>query len=252
MKVALQDNRNSYISGKRVVKSYKNFEPDSKVQASKPIAFRAKGPDKIGKMFSNIYSEKLMNSNRLQNISEKMSKWHLPGNMTEHLAVLGSALTSGVYMQRTLTNKDMNPDKRRTLSINQAMCFVIPTIGGYTVNHMLNGKIKEAEYRYAGLKEQAKKLNTNMSKDEIKNFEKLTGSRLKNFRALAGLAVFTLIYRYITPVAVTPLANKIGNRINEKKKVQQAQLEAQTPQIQAQNESKEIVLEPKKELRVSA
>ena len=62
----------------------------------------------------------------------------------------------------------------------------------------------------------------------------------------------TLLYRYITPVGVTPLANKIGNKMNAKKKAQQAQLEVQAPQIKAKNESKEIVLEPKKELRVSA
>ncbi len=52
------------------------------------------------------------------------------------------------------------------------------------------------------------------SKAEI---EKITGglsNRLKGVRILAGLATFTLIYRYATPVLITPLANKIGDWVN--------------------------------------
>jgi hypothetical protein len=167
--------------------------------------------DKIGKFFSKYYSEKMYNNETLQKISEKLSKIDLKADMTVHMAALGSAITSGVYMSRTLKNKDLDPDKRRTLAINQAMCFVIPTIGAYTADHYLQNYIKKNEYKFSGMQSRAQALG----KASAKDVERLS-SRLKHFRPLASLAIFTLIYRYVTPVLVTPLANMVGDKLNEK------------------------------------
>ena len=41
--------------------------------------------------------------------------------------------------------------------------------------------------------------------------------KVAGVRTLASLAVFTIIYRYATPVLITPIANKIGDRVNAKK-----------------------------------
>ena len=46
---------------------------------------------------------------------------------------------------------------------------------------------------------------------------------MKGVRALAALAVFTLIYRYATPVLITPIANKIGDKLNERSKAKEAE-----------------------------
>ena len=44
----------------------------------------------------------------------------------------------------------------------------------------------------------------------------------KGMPVLASLTVFTFIYRYFTPVAVTPIANYIGNKLVENKNKQKA------------------------------
>jgi hypothetical protein len=176
------------------------------------LTFKGKPkPSKIGKFYSKYYSEKMYNNETLQKISEKLSKIDLKADMTVHMAALGSAITSGVYMSRTLKNKDLDPDKRRTLAINQLMCFVIPTAGAYTADHYLQNYIKKNEYKFSGIQSRAQALG----KASAKDIERLS-SRLKNFRPLASLAIFTLIYRYVTPVLVTPLANMVGDKLNEK------------------------------------
>ena len=49
--------------------------------------------------------------------------------------------------------------------------------------------------------------------------------RTKAVSTLANLASFTLIYRFLSPVLVTPVANAWGEHRLEKKKAKKAQLE---------------------------
>ena len=42
------------------------------------------------------------------------------------------------------------------------------------------------------------------------------GKKLKGVRLLTSLSVFAFIYRYATPVLITPLANWISNKVNER------------------------------------
>ena len=180
--------------------------------------------DKIGeaisKFFSKHYAEPMNNKMWLQKLSGKMAK--APGSMTEHMATLGSLITSSVYVTRTLKNKDLDSDKRRTLAINQTLCFIVPTICAYTVNNWIGGLVKKLEYRYSGLKEQEKALGK-ITAEKAKEMSEKLGSRLKGVKALGTLFTFTLIYRYVTPVVITPIANRIGEKINAKRKENEAQ-----------------------------
>ena len=167
----------------------------------------------ISEKYAKYYAEPLMNKDWLHKLSKKLTKF--PGSMTEHMATLGSAITSSVYMARTLQNKDLDDDKKKTLAINQGLCFVVPTICAYTVNHLISDFNKKLEYRYSAHQE-AKKAKSKMTEAELKEFNKLVGERLKGFKVLASLATFTLIYRYVTPVIITPIANWIGQQLNSK------------------------------------
>ena len=55
---------------------------------------------------------------------------------------------------------------------------------------------------------------------KAKEMEANLGNKLKGIRVLASLSVFTLIYRFATPVLITPVANWISNKINENKKAE--------------------------------
>ena len=209
------------------------------------VTFKGKKESAFGRWISEFYGKhygkKVMNSEKIQNVSEKLSK--IPGEMTEHMATLGSILTSATYMYKTLNNKDLDSDKRKTLAVNQGLCCIIPTIGAYTVSKLLSKFKKNAEYKYCGLKEQQIALGQ-ISKEEAKELKKTFGDKLKGFNALTSLITFTLIYRYITPVAITPIANWIGRKLNgEDKKDEQKVAENQ------QNNAQEIKMTEQKELK---
>ncbi len=203
---------------------------------------------KITDFTAKAYGKHIANSNKLRNFCEKLATKDI-GDVSTHLQVLGSAITSTAYMRSTMNNKNFDKDNARTLAVNQALCFAVPTIGAYVVDNGIKDIKKNMEYNYAAKLE---KMLINATKEEKAELLAKKGAKLKGVRTLIGILTTTMLYRYITPVAVTPLANKIGNKMNEKKKVQQAQLEAKSKQDKVQNESKDIALELKKELRVSA
>jgi len=199
---------------------------DSKVQNNN-ITFKGKAPSAkeaswLTKLLAKWYGKPLIASERMRKVSEKLSK--VPGDATEHMVVLGSLIQSGVYVNRTLSNKDLDDDRKKTLAINQALCFVIPTIAGYTVNSALGDVVKKIGYRYTGLKKREiaslkAQGNEEAAKKAAEVAEKL-GKNIKGVGMLARLLSFTLIYRYLTPVLVTPVANKLGDKYFSKKPVE--------------------------------
>ena len=60
-------------------------------------------------------------------------------NAIKHFLTVGSVITSGMYMKKTLTNDKMDKDRRHTLAVNQGFTLIISTIGAYT----LDSKIKK-------------------------------------------------------------------------------------------------------------
>jgi len=198
--------------------------------------------------FGEWYGKPLLENETVAKISEKLSK--IPGGMTELMTVIGSFITSSVYVQRTMTNKDLDPDRRRTLAINQTLCFFVPTAAAYTVNNALKNVTKKIEYSYSDLQEQKMDIAKIEKKviDDKKIKEEL-GNKLKGVRILSGLATFTLIYRYATPVIITPIANWIGDKINTKKAAEKTTAKeiALKPNdvktdIEKQGDAKEIAL----------
>lgn len=214
----------------------KNDKVESKENA---VAFKGKG-NKGGswfaRKFGELYGKPLIESENIAKISEKLNK--LPGSVTQHMTTLGSLITSSVYVQQTLNKKDLDPDRRRTLAINQVLCFFIPTIAAYTVDNLIKGWTKQQEYRYVGLQknkiERAMFEGTPEAKAAADQIIKDLGTKTKGVRILASLATFTLIYRYATPVIITPIANWISNKLNESKQAKAAE----------QQKAQEFVLNP--------
>ena len=203
--------------------------------------FRSKFGDKVGKVYGEKYANKLLDKEWIHTLSGKLAG--ASKLMTEHMATLGSLLTSSVYFYQTVTNKKLEPDKRTTLGINQIGCFVIPTVCAYVVNYKLQNFNKNIEYRYSGLKRQQMALGQ-LSPEKYEKLTKSLGTKLKCFGALMGLLTFTTIYRFITPVAITPVANWAGDKyLNWRKSKKQA---AGSRELKPEDSSgaKEIALEP--------
>ncbi len=192
------------------------------------VSFKGKTPDSkkaswLTNFLAKHYGKPLLESDKMRSFSKWLTK--VPGDTTEHMAVLGSLIQSSVYVNRTLSNKDLDNDRKKTLAINQGLCFVIPTIAGYTVNNALDDAVKKVGYRYNGLMNQKiANLKNSGNEEAAKQAEKIAkglGKKMKGVRTLAKLASFTLIYRYLSPVLVTPVANKLGDKFFSKKNDEQ-------------------------------
>lgn len=186
--------------------------------AQQPAFQGGKKPGKITEFFAKYYAKHIADSDKVRNFSERISKMD-KGDVTRHFQVLGSLITSSAYMHSTLKNKEMDRDNARTLAVNQGLNFLLPTAAAYTVDLAIRQINKQLEYKYSAIQE-AK--NTALTGEAKKEAEKLLGKKLKGFRTLIGIVTFTLIYRFVAPVAITPIANAIGRWINGNNKNKEA------------------------------
>lgn len=58
-------------------------------------------------------------------------------NMTTHMAAIGATLISGMYTVKTLKNDKLDPEKRKTLALNDVMTWGISTAGSYFLDNRL-------------------------------------------------------------------------------------------------------------------
>ena len=124
-------------------------------------------------------------------------------NLMAHLSTASSAVTTGLYIYKNLTDKKKTKNERITMALNQALTFAVSTAITYTAIGALNkvsksicGKFGEAVAKRGY---DAKKVDT------LK-----TGAK-----AAIDLVVCSSINRYLSPVAVTPIANKLGAKVTD-------------------------------------
>lgn len=128
-----------------------------------------------------------------------------------NLMTVGSVVLSGFYVKQTLNNDKLDDKKKRILALNQSIVWGFSTFMCYTFDKLAKTKIN----------------------DLIKRFEKLNpaDAKLEKYKSgikiAASTVIFDMIYRFVTPVAVTPIANAIGNKIQEKKDAKLALTQAQ-------------------------
>lgn len=200
----------------------------------------AKDSEKVNwfiKQFGKFYGKPIIESEWIANVSEKLNR--LPGKLTEHMMTLGSMITSSVYMTRTMQNKDLDPERKKTLAINQGLCFLIPTMAAYTVNRFLDKHIKEFEYRVSNKMQHARDM-AKFKGEKIPKFAQ-NMKNVKGIRILSSIGIFSLTYRYVTPVLVTPFANWLGDKLNKRKlaKAQEIALNSENEQA-----AKEVSIVP--------
>ena len=110
-----------------------------------------------------------------------------------HLIAAESLWLSGFYMQQTAKSKKIEKDQKLPMILNQGITAVLCTIGAYKLDGVINKKLD-------------KRMNPQLE-------EKVMNRRLTGIRLLGPIVIFTTIYRFVGPVLVTPIANKISEMI---------------------------------------
>lgn len=180
------------------------------VDRYKMFSSLTKGYDKLTDLIAHgigkiLDIESVSNAFKKLGESEHLKKWGL-----SHLIVLGSTMLSGFYVKKTLDNDKLDKDKKTTLAINQAATWAISTILAYTIDGKLHGAVKKVQDKFMKLH------GLDAKNDEL-------GKRYaRGFSAARTIIVIGLVYRFIAPVLVTPIANAIGNHILAKKEEEKA------------------------------
>jgi len=206
--------------------------------------------NKFTDFISEKYTTKLYTSKLAEYLANKTDK--LKG-VVDHMQVIGSVIISGMYMLRTYMNKQLkDKDRKNTLIINQALTFGLSTGLGYAIDSSLDEKWEKFTQNYASrqlkdpdFKSKIKAINDNLIKEAEEKFgkplKKLTKeqkpklmttlkyledhlpnsgmeAKIRGMGVLKKLVVFGTIYRFLGPVAVTPIANWIGNHLADSRK----------------------------------
>lgn len=203
------------------------------------------GMDKFTDKIAKYYTSKLYESGLakfLANHTEKLN------SVVDHMQVLGSIIISGMYMLLTLKNSKFDDENaKKTLVINQGLTFGVSTLGSYLIDGWLENKWNDFTMNYAIKRTGAKDLPERLAeyKEQCKtkgvlksglveylrdeksaHFSPDLAAKVNGMGILKKLVVFGTVYRFISPVAVTPIANWVGNKLAEKNKAkQQAQQE---------------------------
>lgn len=188
--------------------SFKGQKPSTFVSLSTRAAIGAR---KLSKFYNediieNVLAKKLvapmMNSKWASKLAEKTSKIE---NMPDHMATAGSCITTLTYAGTTLhkaQKKELEKKPAYTLVLNQILGTVLSTILAYTINEKIANATKKISYKFRDL---------NQNHPHIER-------RMKGFKVAQKLLTFSLMYRYVAPVVVTPLASKIGKALNNNEK----------------------------------
>ena len=150
---------------------------------------------------------KLVNTKTMEYIVEKTKKhpW-IEKNLTSHLIVFGSTILSAFYVLKTLKNKDLDEQKRKTLAINQGLTYGVSTAMAYT----FDGWVTKGYNKFV---DNFKKANLLADKDKLVKWE-------NGLKLAKSTMIIDIVYRFIAPVIVTPIANWCGNKLKENKKTQ--------------------------------
>ena len=144
----------------------------------------------------------VMNNKVAQGLFNKTAKSDM--NIVQHLSAAKGLLISGMYAYRTLTNDKLDSERKRTLAINQIGVSLVSTVLGYTFSIGAGKKIDKIAEKFMAA-----------------NIKTVTDSHKMNtlvggIKAASSLMIFSTVYRYLSPVLVTPIANKLGEFINQK------------------------------------
>ena len=137
-------------------------------------------------------------------------------------------------MQQTAKSKSIEKDQKLPMILNQGITALLCTWGAYKLDGVINKKLdaykqtykrmnpdmvqKSNLYenllkRYANNETVLKKLATEAKYKPLRNANKTLNNKLIGIRLLGPIVIFTTIYRFIGPVVVTPIANKISELI---------------------------------------
>ena len=109
------------------------------------------GYEKATSWIAQHFTKHLLDNKLFGKLAENLKDTN---NLFQHCLTVGSVVTSGLYMYRTMSNKDLDEDRRNTLAVNQGLTLVVSTIGAYTLDKYMKDWWENVTAKYVGLQVQ--------------------------------------------------------------------------------------------------
>jgi len=120
-------------------------------------------------------------------------------DLPKYLMVTYSAALQTNHIYNILKNDQMPQERKETLVVNNALAFVLPTIGAFTIDNSINRGVKKFQ-KYA---------------EKTKN-TKFNETQLKGLKTIKSVLIFGLMYKYFATIITTPMADKVTDFLREK------------------------------------
>lgn len=214
---------NRYSQNKTQVNKSTQYQPAYTGNGSKIFDPLKRGFDNLSEWLAKNYYARFYNSKFAKKFTEKTSNIK---DMTKHMAALGSTLISGMYTVKTLQNDQLDPDRRKTLALNDILTWAISTIGAYTIDNALNKKWDDVTNRFTAnyIKNNQDEIFTNqdfqkilksISRKEGIKVEDLNQHIIKNYHNAIKTKDFDARNLNIYMDAYNKFVEKINKRISD-------------------------------------
>ena len=178
-----------------------NISPINTATPKANVNFNGKAESKFMEKLSDGVAKGFSKLGNTDTFCKAMEKSVNSKNFTTHLSTASSAVTCGLYVYKSLTDEKKSKNEKITQALNQFMTFGISTALSYGVVGALRG----VSGNMCG------KFGEAIAK---KGYDKGTVDKLKaGASAALDLVVCSSINRFFVPVAVTPVANKLGKKV---------------------------------------
>lgn len=249
------NNSYNYYNYKKSANSQKlQFTGAMPAQESKLFDWFGNKYQGVAKWLGKNFTSHFIDSKPIVYFADKLKN---AKNLYQHVLTVGSAITSGMYMYRTLTNDKFDKDRKHTLAVNQGLTFVISTAMAYSLDNVLSVWWNKIMAKYVGyqlgdkdfynnyvkenkeIRLENKKLKalknpdielkplkdvkeafkeSSIYKNLLADEKQVIKNRVEGMKALKTMVIFGLIYRYFVPVVVTKPANFLSEKYLEHKK----------------------------------
>lgn len=146
---------------------------------------------------------KIVDTNGFSKLTKGLAK---SNKYLPHLIAAESAWLSTFYVLGAMKNDKVSPEQKKTEVYYQALVTAFSAIGAYTLDNVVNKGIDNFSKTF-------KAANPTMDPAVMKN-------SLNGLKNLKTLVIFATIYRFIGPILLNPIANKItGRKKGEQKPV---------------------------------
>ena len=144
----------------------------------------------------------------------------------QHAIALESIYLTSFYMYNTKKSKAIPEDQKRPMMVNQALVTTLCTALGYTIDSKISKVFNKAKHIFtvSNVIKIAEKMKPQVEKaikkaknaGEIKAPLKDANGTANGISKLKSVLVFGFIYRYFSPVFITPIANRVSELFENK------------------------------------